>query len=135
MIHSKYTIPGAVVYCKPAHAHAHTHRHTGAGGEALPPDTQTYIPQAQRLQANLARHVSLLVSDLRVLQAAAVAPGAVGASEEDVAVAQERARAESVNVAQAFAMFQQLWADLNAGLDAVQQLEDEIQSLLLQVGP
>ena len=74
-----------------------------------------------------------MATDLAALQAMQAAAGAPGAAAEEVAASLERARFEAMNVGSAFATFQQLSADLNAGLDATQQLEAEVQHLLLQV--
>ena len=111
----------------------HNCRHMGKGGHALPPATQTYLPHAQRLQRDLGRQAVDMATDLAALQAMQAAVGAPGAAAEEVAASLERARFEAMNVGSAFATFQQLSADLNAGLDATQQLEAEVQHLLLQV--
>ena len=105
----------------------------GKGGHALPPATQTYLPQAQRLQRDLGRQAVDLVADLVALEPLQVAQGAIGVPEAEVAEAHERARLEAVHVATAFSTFQQLSADLNAGLDATQQIDAEVEHLLLQV--
>ena len=42
-------------------------RQAGKGGRALPPDTQTYLPQASRLQRDLARQTLALSSDLKTI--------------------------------------------------------------------
>lgn len=109
------------------------HRHTGKGGHALPPATQTYLPQAQRLQRDLTRQAVDLAADLAALQPLQAAEGTAGAAEADVAVSLDRARLEAAHLAAAFSTFQQLSADLGAGLDATQQIDAEVQHLLLQV--
>ncbi|GAX72985.1 hypothetical protein CEUSTIGMA_g437.t1 [Chlamydomonas eustigma] len=108
-------------------------RHTGKGGRALPPATETYMPQAQRLQRDLNRQAQDLAASLRTLQAFQAAPPSPSVPSDEAAAASERARLEAINVAQAFATFQQLSADLNAGLEATQQLDAEVQHTLLQV--
>ncbi len=95
--------------------------------------TQSYLPQAQRLQRDLGRQALDLMRDLEVLHAMQTAPASSTASPEEAVVANERARLEAICLGQAFATFQQLSADLSAGLDTTQELEAEVQHMLLQV--
>lgn len=99
------------------------------GGRALPPDTQTYLPQAARLQRDLKRHAVSLAADIKMLGAMlAGTPPSIDA--EEVKAAQEHAQLESIALGQAFATFQQLSADLSAGLDVTRQIEEEISQTL-----
>jgi len=108
-------------------------RHTGKGGHALPAATQTYLPQAQRLQRDLGRQSVDLTAGLSALEAMQVAPAAIGVPEQEASEAHERARLEAVNLASALYTFQQLALDLSAGLDATQQIDAEVEHLLFQV--
>ena len=108
-------------------------RFTGKGGHALPPATQTYMPQALRLQRDLGRQADDLIASLSALEPMQTASGAVGVPEEEVAAAHQRVRLEMVNLASAFSTFQQLSSDLSAGLDASQQIDAEVEHLLRQV--
>ncbi|KAG1665616.1 hypothetical protein FOA52_011447 [Chlamydomonas sp. UWO 241] len=105
-------------------------RHTGQGGYALPPASSSYVPQAQRLARDLTRHSVDALADVRLLSAYQVGHDAPGASPEDAAAARARAGAEALACAQALSTLQQLSADLAAGLDAAQQLEEETQHVL-----
>ncbi len=109
-------------------------RHAGkGGGRALPPATQAHLSQAARLQRDLARQAAALAASLATLAALQAAPCARGGNEAEAEAARERAAHEAVNVGQALTTFQQLSADLNAGLDATGQLEQAIQSGLVEV--
>ena len=108
-------------------------RFTGKGGHALPPATQTYLPQAQRLQRDLSRQADDVIASLSALEPMQTAAGAIGFPEEEAAVAHQRVRLEMVNLASAFSTFQQLSSDLTAGLDATQQIDAEVEHLLHQV--
>jgi small-conductance mechanosensitive channel len=74
-----------------------------------------------------------LAASLRTLQVLQTAPPTPNVPADEATAASERARMEAINIAQAFATFQQLSADLNAGLEATQQLDAEVQHILLQV--
>ena len=104
-------------------------RRAGKGGRALPPDTQTYLPQASRLQRDLGRQALALSSDLTTIGVMLLGtPPPL--DESQVKEAQERAQLESIALSQAFATFQQLSMDLSSGLEATRQIEAEISETL-----
>lgn len=98
-------------------------RAIGRGGYALSEAPSAYLPQAQRLERDIDRHIQSTGKNLESLAKLMMTkPEAADAIH-----------AEAVNSAQSLVLFEQMKEDLGAGLAACAQLEGEMQHCLLQV--
>ncbi|GLI70957.1 hypothetical protein VaNZ11_016056 [Volvox africanus] len=118
-------------------------RSLGQGGSALPAAASSYLPQAQRLLRDLNRcrtevteQMSKLLAMVAKLPPAAATdndtPAAAGSGNEEE-LRRALLHAEVLNRGQALQLYESLFADLQEGLEAAQQLDAELEHTLVQV--